>query len=137
MFVILLYNFVILSTSYCFVNLYNGHLQATTVLFTLNFTQGWLNYYWPLPALSCFFIVQQEQSNELSVSRILHTLLFVHSHTCLSLFFHTCYYWFTWNVFNVFVSVYRIHIPLVVFAFVAFSSSISNILMIFVFVAFA
>ena len=39
--------------------LYNGHLQTTTVLFTRNFTQHWLNSYYSLSsALSCLFIVQ-------------------------------------------------------------------------------
>ena len=33
------------TTSYS-LDLCNGDLQTTTALFTCNFTQGWLNYYW-------------------------------------------------------------------------------------------
>ena len=51
-------------------NLYNGDLQTTTVLFTRNFTQGWLNYYyWLLSVLFCPFIVQHNQYNERSWNR--------------------------------------------------------------------
>ena len=65
-------------------------LQATIVLFTRNFTQGWLlNCYWLASALSCIFIVQHYQSNERSWSGSFlfwpsRPLVYVHSYTCLS-----------------------------------------------------
>ena len=108
----------------CSVDLYNGYLQSTTVLFTRNFTQSWLNSYLPLRALSCPFIVQHEQSNECSWSRRfmfspyreLHCdLIVVYAfciHWCLCFgklvypfLFHVCCCWFSWNVLGVFVSV--------------------------------
>ena len=78
------------------------------------FTQGWLNYYCLLPALSCPFICASDQSNECSFSRLLknsiattllfvYTMLFVGSHTCLSLFLSYCCCWFTW--FTAFICV--------------------------------
>ena len=44
-------------------------LQTTTILFTRNFTQGWLNSYNSLLPLSCPFIVQHNQYNEHSWNR--------------------------------------------------------------------
>ena len=38
---------------------YNGDLQTTIVLFTRNFTQGWLNSYCSLPDLSCRFYMHK------------------------------------------------------------------------------
>ena len=49
--------------------MYSGELQTTTVLFTCNFTQGWLNSYWSLSALCYPFVVQHEQFNESSLTR--------------------------------------------------------------------
>ena len=70
LFVILFYDSVLLSTSNCSVDLYNGGLQTTTVLFTCNFTQGWWNfYYYSSSALSWPFIVQHKQSNKSSWSK--------------------------------------------------------------------
>ena len=45
------------------VAVHDGDLQ------TCNFTQGWLNSYWLLPALSCLFICSHLQSLEYSQSR--------------------------------------------------------------------
>ena len=56
LFAILLYTFVPVSTNNCSVDLCNGDLQTTIVFFTRNFTQGWLNSYYSLPALFCPFI---------------------------------------------------------------------------------
>ena len=60
---------VFLSTNNFWVDLYNGDLQTTTVLFTRNFTEGWLNSYYWSSALSCPFIVQHKQCNQRSWSR--------------------------------------------------------------------
>ena len=67
--VILLYTSVLLSTKNCSVDIYNSDLQTTTVSFTCNFIQGWLNSYYSPSALSCPFIVQHNHSNERSWSR--------------------------------------------------------------------
>ena len=56
-FAVLLYTPVLVST--------NGNLQTTTVFFTRNFTQGWLNsYYCSLPTFSCLYICASNQSEE-------------------------------------------------------------------------
>ena len=73
------YSFIILTwfQSYCkphlFVILFTGLFFTTAelVLFTCNFTQGWLNFYWLPSALFCSFIVQQDQSNERAWNRTL------------------------------------------------------------------
>ena len=68
-------------------DLYSEQLQAR------NFTQGWLNYNWLLPVFLGPFILHTSTyslcimfmfspSRELYISR---KLVFVHSHTCLSL----------------------------------------------------
>ena len=61
--------------------------------FTRNFTPGWLISDYLSSALSCVFILQHDQSNErfwnrsFAFSKTLSRLLvYVHSHTCLSLF---------------------------------------------------
>ena len=66
LFVLLLYSSVLLGTNNCLEGLYNSDLQTAIVLFTRNFTQGWLNTYYSSSALSCPFIVQDKQSNERS-----------------------------------------------------------------------
>ena len=68
LFVILLTSSVLISTNSCSVDLYNSDLQTTTVFFTCNITQGWLNSY-ALSAMSCPFIVQRKQADERSWSR--------------------------------------------------------------------
>ena len=91
MFVILFYDSGLLSTSNCSVDLYNGGLQTTTVLFTCNFTQGWWNfYYYSSSALSCLFIVQHKQSNESSWSR---TFVFSVSRELYCNFIFVCVLW--------------------------------------------
>ena len=70
MFFILLYNSVLLSASNSLVNLYNGDLQTTTVLFTCNFTQGWLNYYRLDVCFVLPFYGPTQQSVERSWSRM-------------------------------------------------------------------
>ena len=67
---ILLYTSVRVSTNNWSVDLYNGDLQTTTVSSTCNFTQGWLNSYCLMSALSCPVIVLHKQSNERSWSRM-------------------------------------------------------------------
>ena len=112
-----------LSHSYS-LDLYNDNLQTTTVFFTRNFTQGWLNSNYSSSAFSCPFIVQHKQSNERSRSSripsgphyclwtyycfcVVDTLLFVRSSHLSILFFSHSYCWcFTWNVFDIFVSAY-------------------------------
>ena len=53
LFVILHYTSVLISTNNCLVDFYNCSLQTMTVFFTRNFTQAWLNSYYPLRVLSC------------------------------------------------------------------------------------
>ena len=112
LFVILLYTSILLSTNNCSVDLYNGDLQTATVFFKRNFTQGWLNSYYSSSALSCPFIVQHKHSNEHTWTR---TFVFLSSRelycdfivVCACIVFSpACSCWFTWNVFDVFVSVY-------------------------------
>ena len=89
---------------------YNGDLLITT----RNFTLGWLNSYRLPSALTCSFIVQYNPSKECSWSRSFvfspspdfycDHLLFVHSCTCLSLFF-SCLLLLLY-VFDVYLSVY-------------------------------
>ena len=109
----------------CSVDLYNSDLQTTTVFFTRNFTQGWLNSNYSSSALSCPFIVQHKQSNERSRSRTFvfslsrefhrdriivcglwtYCCLYVR-HTWPSFFSHSYCWCFTRNVFNIFISAY-------------------------------
>ena len=55
----------ITTTIICLVH-YSLHLHATTVLFTRNFTQGWLHSYWLSSALPCLFKIQHDDLNERS-----------------------------------------------------------------------
>ena len=86
-FVIFLYSSVLLSTNNRSVDLYNGILQTTTVLFTRNFTQDGLNSYW-LPA---FFCDTNSLTNGLKFSRTIsrHILLLGNS-----VYFVDCLYIF-------------------------------------------
>ena len=103
-------------------------LQTTTVFFTRNFTQDWLNSYWLSSNLAGLFIVQHNQSNERSWIRTFmflpfhelycDHLLFVYSYTCLSL--SICVVWILFTL-----------------SLIVFSLSTSFILMVFVFVPFA
>ena len=112
-------------------------IMLATVLFKRNFTQGWLNSYWLLPALPCLFY---------TYAFSLQNILKVEGSRAFSYLSvpHACCCWFIWKVFDVFVSVYATRSsmytytqPLVAFAFVVFALFISLILMAFVFVAFA
>ena len=104
---------------------YNKDIQTTIVLFTRNVTQGWLIF------LSCPFIVQHNQSNErcwnrrfvFSPSRELYRdhLLFGLLGSC-SMYLLVC--------ICIVCTVYIL--SLVAFAFVAFSLSISFILIVFI-----
>ena len=95
---------------------HNGDLQTTTVSFTHNFTQGWLNsYYWFLPALSCLFIyahvfslmkvLKVEHSGFLLFENSFATILLIvlRSHTYLSLLLLHCCWWLTCNKLVAFV----------------------------------
>ena len=61
LFAVLIHTSILLSTNNCSLDLYNGEIK--TVLF---FTQGWINSYWLLPALSCLFICTHLHSDESS-----------------------------------------------------------------------
>ena len=89
---------ILLSTNNCSVNLYNGNLPTTTVLFTHNFSQVWLNSCCSLSALSCHFKVQPNQSKEHSWSR-----MFMSSN----------------SIATSFLFVYCIHIVVCVFAYLS------------------
>ena len=112
----LLYTSVLVSTNNWSVDLYSGDLQTTTVFFTLNFTQGWLNSYCLSSALSCPLIVQNKWCNERSWSRrfvfsasqelylenIVVCALCTHCCLCVLIlvypyFSHACCCCFTWN----------------------------------------
>ena len=102
-----------------FLSIYNLFATPTCSAYscdvqTSNFIQHWLNYHWLLSALSCPFIVQQDQSNEcfwsrrflLSLSREfyferLYMYILIHVFpSCLLL---------NWKVFGVFVCIsYRV-----------------------------
>ena len=60
------------------VDLYNGDRQTTTVLFTRNFTQGWLNSYYSSFALSGPFIVVEHSCFRFLKSSIATPFLFVY-----------------------------------------------------------
>ena len=57
------YNLFVSCNTYA-LDLYSEGLWTITVLFTRNFTQGWLNYYLLSFALSWPFIVQDNQYNK-------------------------------------------------------------------------
>ena len=105
LFVIFLCTSVLVSTNNCSVDLYNCDYQTTTVFFTLNFSQGWL-YSYRLVVFLPFYCFALLLSNTNSLLKVLEV-----EHSC-SRFFENCIAtfacccWFTWNVFNLFVSVY-------------------------------
>ena len=120
------------STNTYSLDLYSEELEprTTTVLFTRNASSykiDWITTDW-LPALSCPFIVQHEQSKErfwsrrfsFSPSRELYRdRLYIYLLILIYPFFpHACCYWFTWIVFDVFVSLYFVHVACCVFAYV-------------------
>ena len=77
-------------------DLRNGDLQTTTVFFTRNFTQGWQNSYWLLPALSCIFICASmfvfSLSRELYSDFIIACCVFAYVYPLFSCW---CCCWFT------------------------------------------
>ena len=64
------YNTTIRYSSFTSARNSSGDLQTTTVFFTCNFIQSWLNSYYSSSSLPCPFIVQRNQSNERSWSRM-------------------------------------------------------------------
>ena len=98
------------SNNTCLLDLYRGERQTTTVSFGRNFTQGWLNSYYSLLALSWPFICASDQSDEgswsgtfgVSISREFHIFVCVLytqcfwllSHTFLPIFLSYCCCWF-------------------------------------------
>ena len=107
-------------------DLHNAELQTTTVLFTLNFTQGWLNSYWLLPALYCLYICLHLLFAELSQSKmfvyslsrepysdfivVVDCVFFFHVACCVFVYVYLdfscwCCWWFTCNKLAAFVCV--------------------------------
>ena len=96
--------FVPLFTLNWYYNNYNNNwLFDTTVLFIHNFTPGWLNFYWPLPALSGPFIYTSLQSAKRSQCRRFMILssreLYLESF-CISIFIFD---WPTWLLLLVYL----------------------------------
>ena len=91
LFVILLYTSVLLTTNNCSIDLYNGNLQPTTVFFTRNFTQGWLNSYYCCLFCLAFLYAPPLVCRECSCSRFIEnpiaTPLLLAVYSLTSIFF--------------------------------------------------
>ena len=99
-----LYTTITITITACSIWLFAILLTTTIVLFTGNFTQSWPNSYWLSSALSCPFIVQEDQSNERSwSSRFVHSAsreFYVIACMCAFLYLsvpHACCCWFIWG----------------------------------------
>ena len=106
---ILLYTSVLLRTTNCLIHLYNGYLHncfVHTELYTKT-TEFLLT-----GCLLCLVLLQSNNVRGLAFSRTLSR-----SHCCMCIrllvypiFLYTYGCWFAWNVCDVFVSVYCVHI---------------------------